>query len=317
MPQHTKQGYSLLPISFKGGLFAFAPPLPPLPTGSGARCEWPGAIFVSLMHQFGEEPWREACGSGRKEDVSVTPIDKGHCRCYTFYRPFGRISIMPQHPLNRHGAKAARLNSANDDKEAEIFAAAVRIFRQKGYHAASMQDLADAVGLQKASLYYYVSSKEDLLLSIYERLAGAFTRQLTELIAAPLSPSDKLRRAVESQVVALGEQLELFTVYLSEQKFLNGRPRERIRAEAERHAELIESILNEGIEAHVFRECNVTVTARAIIGMCNWLYQWYSPEGRLTPREIAEIFGDLVLDGVESPPGPSPKRSRRPDRRHC
>lgn len=255
-------------------------------------------------------------GGGGEHFITVTqtPIDNRNLGCYTLYRPFGRISAMMRNQQDRRGARAARLNSANDDKEAEIFAAAVRIFRQKGYHAASMQDLADAVGLQKASLYYYVTSKEDLLLSIYERLAGAFTRQLTELVAASLPPSEKLRRAVESQVVALGEQLELFTVYLSEQKFLNGRPRERIHAEAERHAELIETILREGIEARLFRDCNVTVTARAIIGMCNWIYQWYSPEGKLTPREIAAIFGDLVLDGVESS-SPRPRSRLRQKRR--
>jgi AcrR family transcriptional regulator len=207
----------------------------------------------------------------------------------------------------------ARHRSTNDDKQAEIFAAAVRIFRKKGYHAASMQDLADAVGLQKASLYYYVSGKEDLLLSIYERLTGAFTKQLAELVAAPLSPGEKLRSAVETHVVALGEQLELFTVYLNEQKFLNGRPRTRIRAEVERHAELLESILQEGIHSREFRDCNVKITARAIIGMCNWIYQWYSPEGKLTPREIAVIFGDLVIDGVKSSRAPFPRNRRRTD----
>jgi AcrR family transcriptional regulator len=208
----------------------------------------------------------------------------------------------------------ARHRSNSDEKQAEIFAAAVRIFRQKGYHAASMQDLADAVGLQKASLYYYVTSKEDLLLSIYERLTGAFTKKLAELVAAPLSPREKLRRAVETHVVALGEQLELFTVYLNEQKFLNGRPRTRIRAEVERHAELLESILKEGILEGEFRDCNVKITARAIIGMCNWIYQWYSPEGKLTPLEIAVIFGDLVLDGVRTSPGRTARKGRRPEK---
>jgi AcrR family transcriptional regulator len=211
----------------------------------------------------------------------------------------------------RQTTRLARHPPSNDDKEAEIFAAAVRIFRQKGYHAASMQDLADAVGLQKASLYYYFSSKEDLLLTVYERLTGAFTRQLAQVVDAPLDPAEKLRLAVETHIVALGEQLDLFTVYLNEQKFLNGRPRARIRAEIEKHAELLESILREGIDAHEFRECNVTITARAIIGMCNWIYQWYSPEGKLTPREIAVIFSDMVIDGVRMPPPRLPNRGRR------
>jgi AcrR family transcriptional regulator len=147
----------------------------------------------------------------------------------------------------------ARPHTNGQDKQSEIFAAAVRIFRQKGYHAASMQDLADAVGLQKASLYYYVSSKEDLLISIYERFTGAFTEQLTELAAQPLPPTEKLGRAIESHVVALCEHLELFTVYLLEQKFLNGKHKARLRAEGERHAALLEAILDEGVRAGEFR----------------------------------------------------------------
>lgn len=175
-----------------------------------------------------------------------------------------------------------------------------------------MQDLADAVGLQKASLYYYVSGKEDLLISIYERLTGAFTKQLGELVALPLPPPVKLRAAIETHVSSLCDQLGLFTVYLHEQRFLNRRQRSRIRAEGERHAQLLEAILREGIDTGDFRDCDVTMTVHAIIGMCNWLYQWYSPEGELAPREIASIFGDLVIDGVKAAPrAAGGKKSRK------
>ena len=202
-----------------------------------------------------------------------------------------------------------RPHKNGQDKQSEIFAAAVRIFQKKGYHAASMQDLADAVGLQKASLYYYVSSKEELLTSVYERFIGAFTRQLSALVAEPLPPTEKLRRAIESHLVALSEQLELFTVYVHEQNFLTGKLRARIHAEAERHAELLEAILAEGVQTGEFRELDVTMTAHAIVGMCNWLYQWYSPEGKLSPSEIASIFGDIVVHGIAATPQ---GKSRKP-----
>ncbi len=192
----------------------------------------------------------------------------------------------------------ARPHKNGHEKQAEILAAALKIFREKGYHAASMQDLADEVGLQKASLYYYVSSKEDLLKALYERFLGAFTQQLSAIVAEPLPPSEKLRRAIESQVVALTEQLELFYVYIHEQHFLNNRLRMRIHAEAEQHAELFEAILSEGIETGEFRPVDVTITAHAIIGMCNWIYQWYSPDGKLKPTEIAALFNDLVVHGL-------------------
>jgi AcrR family transcriptional regulator len=212
---------------------------------------------------------------------------------------------------SRHALKAARPSRNGEDKQSEILAAAVRIFREKGYHAASMQDLADAVGLQKASLYYYVSSKEDLLTLIYERFIGAFTRQLTELLAEPLPATEKLRRAIATQVVALSEQIELFTVYLNEIKFLNPRLRSRIHAEAEHQAELLQAILQQGVAAGEFRELDVKMTVHAIIGMCNWTYRWYSPKGTLSANEIAGIFGDIVLHGIAAVPAAKGQKAKK------
>ena len=71
-----------------------------------------------------------------------------------------------------------------------------------------------------------------------------------------------------------------------------------MRAEGERHAELLEAIIKEGIKRGAFRAVDSKMAAHAILGMCNWLYQWYSPEGRLKPEEIAGIFADLVMDGL-------------------
>jgi AcrR family transcriptional regulator len=183
-------------------------------------------------------------------------------------------------------------------KDAKIFAEAVRIFGEKGYHATSMQNIADAVGLQKGSLYHYISSKEELLFKIFERSTGALTQELEAIIASGDSPSKKLHCAIEAHLTALCEQLDIYTVYLSERRVLSGRTHARVRAEGERHARLLEQIIKEGIAAKDFRAVDSKMVAHAILGMCNWLYQWYSPEGRLKPREIAAIFSDLVIGGL-------------------
>lgn len=196
-------------------------------------------------------------------------------------------------------ASAPTPPSNNHDKHAAIFAAAVRLFTQKGYHGASMQDLADAVGMQKASLYYYFRSKEDLLALVCERGTGAFTQELNAIVASDARATDKLRRALECHLAALCEQLELFTVFLREQKFLSAAQKKRLRGEGKRHAELLATILEQGIAAGEFRAVNVPMTTLAILGMCNWLYEWYSPEGALKPEAIAAVFSDLVLNGLE------------------
>jgi AcrR family transcriptional regulator len=184
------------------------------------------------------------------------------------------------------------------NKQELIFAEAVRIFRQKGYHATSMQNIADAVGLQKASLYHYLPGKEALLFKIFERSSGALTQQLETICDSADSPADKLRRAIQAHLIALCAQLDTYTVYLSERRALSNRYHARVRAEGEKHARLIEKILAEGIARKHFYALDTRMVALAILGMCNWLYQWYSPEGRLTPQQIAEIFSGVVLNGI-------------------
>ncbi len=201
-------------------------------------------------------------------------------------------------PSNGAAPRAKAPTPANHDKQAEIFAIALRLFQAKGYHGASMQDIADAVGMQKASLYYYFHSKEELLVLVCERGTGAFTQELADIVASDMNAREKLARALECHLVALCEQLDLFSVFLREQKFLGSAQKKQLRAEGKKHAELLATILEQGVRSGEFRPVNVTMTTLALLGMCNWLYEWYSPDGALTPREIAATFAELVLNGL-------------------
>ena len=107
-----------------------------------------------------------------------------------------------------------------------------------------------------------------------------------------------MRLAIGAHLTALCEQLDIYTVYLSERRALSGRYHAKVRAEGERHARLLEQIIEQGISHKDFRHVDTKMAAHAILGMCNWLYQWYAPEGRLSPQEIAAIFSDLALDGL-------------------
>jgi AcrR family transcriptional regulator len=152
--------------------------------------------------------------------------------------------------------------------------------------------------LQKGSLYHYISSKEELLFKIFERSTGELTQELETIVASGDSPTVQLCRAIQAHLTALCEHLDIYSVYLSERRVLSGRTHTRVRAEGERHARLLEHIIQQGIVAGDFRAVDSKMTAHAILGMCNWLYQWYSPSGRLKPQEIAGIFSDLVVDGL-------------------
>ncbi|MBI3740441.1 MAG: hypothetical protein HY257_01630, partial [Chloroflexi bacterium] len=134
---------------------------------------------------------------------------------------------------------------------------------------------------------------------IFERGSGALTQDLKDILASNAPPAQKIERAIEAHLRELCDQLPIFTVYLSERRALSGRHAAKVRAEGERHADLLEAIIKQGIQRRAFRSVDSKMAAHAILGMCNWLYQWYSPTGRLEPRQIARIFSDVVLRGLE------------------
>jgi AcrR family transcriptional regulator len=186
-------------------------------------------------------------------------------------------------------------------KEAEILDAAARLFKEKGFHATSMQDIANAVGLQKGSLYYHIASKEELLFRISHAAISAIIAHLEEITQAPLSPTEKLRQAIENHVVTLCDRIDLLSVFLKESRTLTAEQQAQILEQRKRYEELFAGILREGIAAGEFRPVDVPVVTVGLLGMLNWMHQWYRPEGRLSPQQIADIFIDLALRGLLAP----------------
>jgi len=168
----------------------------------------------------------------------------------------------------------------------EIIAAAAKVFQTKGYHAATVQDIADAVGILKGSLYHHVNSKEDLLyLIVKEPIAQMYVR-MAEIAASDLPAAEKLRRAILAHLKLSPKQYE----------------------------RCWQQILREGVKSGEFRpDLDVPVVSYGLLGMLNWLYKWYDPRGRLGVREVAGQLSALALAGLaaSAPPKARPARKRR------
>jgi TetR/AcrR family transcriptional regulator, cholesterol catabolism regulator len=162
-----------------------------------------------------------------------------------------------------------------------------------------MQDIAEAVGLYKGSLYHYIGSKEELLARTFERAMHTLLGEMERIVAdTRLAPSEQLRRAIRSHVAAVANNLDALTVYLHEWRALADESLAKVRAQRERYTELFAEIIARGVRAGEFRAGDAHVTALGLLGMCNWLSQWYRPGGRLRPKEIADHFADVVLNGL-------------------
>jgi AcrR family transcriptional regulator len=187
------------------------------------------------------------------------------------------------------------------ERAEEVYVAALRLFREKGYHATSMQDIAAAVGLYKGSLYHYIGGKEDLLVQVFERAMGTLVADAERIAAdSALSASAQLRALLEQHVTAVAENLDALTVYLHEFRALTGAPFDRVAAQRERYAALVAEIVARGVARGEFRAPDVGIATLGVIGMCNWVAQWYRADGRLAPSEIAGLFADLVLSGLHT-----------------
>lgn len=180
----------------------------------------------------------------------------------------------------------------------DILDAAAQLFRQKGYTATSMQDIAEAVDLQKASVYHHVESKQDILFSILEQALDLLISDMRSVVDSELSPQEKLRLAMQVYVGRLTSDADLAAVLLLEHRNLDKKLRTRHNDRRDRYEGQWRKIVQEGVEAGYFRSVDVAVAAFAILGVQNWMITWFNESGRLSPLEIADNFSELFLSGL-------------------
>ena len=180
----------------------------------------------------------------------------------------------------------------------EILAAAAQIFREKGYHATSMQDIAEAVNLQKGSLYHHIRSKEEILASLLDRALDLLILSMQEVMASPLSVEEKLRSAMRMYADNIAVHSDLAAVLLLEYRNLSPRLRARHMGRRDRFEALWRELLRQGMQQGVFRTSDEKLVALAILGVQNWMLTWYRAEGPLSAAELSNRFADLFLNGL-------------------
>jgi AcrR family transcriptional regulator len=178
----------------------------------------------------------------------------------------------------------------------ELSRQAARLFAQKGYHGTSIGDLAEALGVQKGSLYAHIQGKEDLLYETMREGAAAFHAAL-DSIPEHLPATEKIRLALRAHLGVVAEQLEVATVFVQEWKYLEGERREEIVAERRRYEGRIRDLFREGREQSELRtDLDETAAALLFLSAANWAYTWLRPE---TDTDIlADRFYALLVDGM-------------------
>lgn len=188
-------------------------------------------------------------------------------------------------------------------RQAQILEAAARIFCEKGFDKASMGDIADAMGLTKAGLYHHIGSKEELLFEIMSYGMDLFEQKVLNRVMSIADPLERLRAALRGHVLlVIRDRPKEVTVILHETNALKGRYRDRINTRKKRYIRFLEKTFRELVKSGVARRVDPSVAAFAMLGMINWIYQWYRPGGRLDENALADALGDVLLGGILARP---------------
>lgn len=180
----------------------------------------------------------------------------------------------------------------------EILEAAAQIFREKGYHATSMQDIAKAVDLRKASLYHHISSKQEILVDLLDKALDILILNMVDVVGQDIPADEKFKLAMRSYFDALAENIELASVLLLEHRSLGSEMRQEHVSRRDKYEAYWLKIIEEGIDQGVFKCQEPAMAVKAILGVANWTIMWFSPEGRLSATEIADLSVSLILNGL-------------------
>lgn len=180
----------------------------------------------------------------------------------------------------------------------DVLLGAADVFSKRGYRAATMNEIAAAVGLSKPTLYHYFHNKEQILVCLYEDVMEQSVTQARAVVAEIIDPAEAVRALVVQRVVATCTNSAMYKVFFEEEEEL---PHELVTSLME-HRHQYENVLKGSARRLADAtpgagKVDVTVFVNTFLGAANWVYKWYDPSGPLTPEQIGDQIADYVLAG--------------------
>jgi TetR/AcrR family transcriptional regulator, cholesterol catabolism regulator len=184
----------------------------------------------------------------------------------------------------------------------EFVRAAAEVFKEKGYAAANIGDVAAYLDVDRASLYYYVESKEELFHEVVREAAEQNALRAEEIRDGEGSAEEKIRALIKSTVESYGEQPYLF-VYIQEDMkrvAVGDSPwAKKMRSVNRRYDHAVLAIVQEGVDDGTLRLVGPpNVVAYGLIGMVNWMHRWFTPKSGMSAETVGDIFADMILHGL-------------------
>lgn len=184
-------------------------------------------------------------------------------------------------------------------KRQVIFEAAAKLFRDKGYSATSMRDLAEMVHLKASSLYNHIGSKEEILRDICFENARRFQETMREVEQMETSETEKVRNLLRMHIYIATEDVTSVTAFNDEWRHLSEPFLSEFKAMRRDYEARFQAIIEAGMQTGEFKHLNAFTVLYTIFSSVRWLYDWYKPERNVTPEELYEQIAALLLKGLE------------------
>jgi AcrR family transcriptional regulator len=180
----------------------------------------------------------------------------------------------------------------------QITKVAMNKFREKGYRAVSMRELANHVGIEAASFYNHFDSKESILKEICFRIANDFFTGVEKALKEEKRLDKMLEHAIRSHISVITSNLDASAVFFHDWRYLSEPYLSEFKEMRKQYENIFRKIIREGMTRKIFGKQDETFIMLMIFSSLNWVYEWYDPEGKFSPEQIAENLAKLILDGI-------------------
>jgi len=202
-------------------------------------------------------------------------------------------------PAGRSARRSGGERKPREERWAELIEVATQVFYEKGYDGASLQDIADRLGMLKGSLYYYIQSKEDLLFDVISSVHKQGLEVVRGKADVPGGPLDKLESVILGHVEHTCRNLVPTAVFLHELSALPTERRQEILGTEHAYQGVFRDLVERGQAAGEVRaDLDPRLAALSILGSTNWVYRWFRPGGTFTPEQIGAEMAEMAIRGI-------------------
>jgi TetR/AcrR family transcriptional regulator, cholesterol catabolism regulator len=207
---------------------------------------------------------------------------------------------MPARPSRTRSTRSVRSRPTGKRREQEVLDAALSVFHEHGYEGASIEDIADVLGILKGSLYYYITSKEDLLFRIVSEVHEDVQRLMEEAAQQrDLPPLERLAFYIRLQVEYNARNLVRISVYYREIRQLSEARLTEIRRRRRSQDQVVSAMIEEAkVRGEIDATVDPSLASQCVFGTIIWVYTWYSPKSGVSPQELAETCVRYALTGL-------------------